>query len=1359
MQRGGGALCDRWKAVSPLRRHVVPVLEPRLRCDPSGSRRETIKSNNLSVSKMKKKTQNNGKGQLRQKKQQSSSSDAAAKSQPSSTANGKKKVNKKAPPRRKSRNKLSRSQQRRKRRQRKIRTNIKANDNISVLLQYYAKENPSLVLGSYGGRYGFPERNLSLPGSILVDPYDKTNITPRIVITQGVVKLIKQEFQFKKAVDKVYRYMLSNSSDVKRCMTYMRNVYPYLSGKVYERIYDEALSLYSEWEVKQAQDQGTREYQDTRVDYETTHFGLYYCIKQMARLNIGPMALYLKTNIQFSGILAGLTFVVMYCTSKKTRQIPKLPLFVSAVATASVTMLIRKVHVRLSKHLKRTSWNWWRHINLDGVARPGHTPSFCPLGASRAITTGVTKKTSILHKNPETGVVKDLTQLSFGARTAYLSKFPCRVTRGAMLWGIGFTTLLPYTPRNCIHSEHEALVGRVTNSINGYGHDDEEEEEEDEEDVFKDFYLMVDTIMPAPELYEFLWEAWKKHVEPKKFIEYSRACDQERTDKVCGEHELFSKQECNMKSKVTFCTRAVLASTNYSNYHTGPVIYSFTKLFVAHVNTPEVQEKLLRGSRYCLPYGYNDNQFAKQVNSWDVKFKYFVSLDGKRMDSTILPEFNDFLLALIKRYHQEEDEPWEQCISMNRNLFGRTRHGLKFSTDHGLASGVQWTTINHCVMMWFLFISFLPDFPILFCNKGDDMWIASTAGEVQTLQWVDDFRAHCKEKGIILTLDAHSRLSFKTEFLAMRPHHSRGKYHFIPKPGRLLPKLGWSVYIGQCNDPRERARAVADGLAHLKPVPIIGPYIRALDRLTKGVKTSIDLKYEWQYKSLGSLESFDPSDIITQYSILYNVPTSDIHENDRLYDAISDLPFFLDSRLMERCAQIDFGAEISTPAPEGNPVPTSYNRFVVAARSYLRGLVAGGLRKSAWKTWKAPTFLANLIKFLTHTIFPNKQKQGSAGYWSRVILLCATSTVCLMFLTRSAMKPTPLEAGQALITPPVSSNELLKVLPSTEDFMPLETASKTGTVGSCLSLQCSLAKIPNRLYVGIFSQMDSLVQLRETTLSSCMQVGTYLESQLAKTGRIVSMLPELESLQQHCKTLLSDSHQTMSQVRQSLLVQAWKSTTLLRHYTLMVPCPDVSLPKVLPKAPFSEMITKMATLGGKLPNITSTVHRNLEMSLSIHTALHTLLKTASTQLRHWNSLETTVMYGPFLTSYSSPKSFLLRLLEPIPIVLGFAVTMVRQWVALSIIMLQQWYSQICLLKPPSGQLAGTLSNASHQLKMVYSSVLPHLALLQALSLSGYMTRHWKTLVLLYQCQRTSLGNGFTMFSNTLPMWLFQLGQR
>lgn len=479
------------------------------------------------------------------------------------------------------------------------------------------------------------------------------------------------------------------------------------------------------------------------------------------------------------------------------------------------------------------------------------------------------------------------------AHDARISKFTyehCPPRLGTVAYGIAFNSLPAITPKSCRCNEYICLRTRVTRLLTPYNYNP----------------TTNWRVVPMPPVLTYDYDGWLQHLEPKKRDLYMSALQLPLDTKNLGGKKTFEKIECNLKYPEKIDPRAVQGCYPLANLATGAAVYSFMKDFVPFVNRDSSNNV-----QFVLPYGWTEDELAHKltdlIDNFLPKTKYYyIEADGKRMDASIHPAVNGYVRKILAPY-LNRFELGDAVLAENERIFGKTRHGISYKVGHGLCSGVQWTAMNHCVYMWKAINLCLPCFPMIFCNKGDDVWIVSAGTLNQTVQWLRKFRAMLKKWGLLITAKVTDKM-FHSEFLAMRPFISSGQVYLFPKIGRFLPKLGWTAKPYDCVSNLDRCYAVAQGLRHLRNTPVIGPYVRTFARL--GIpSTYTDLNREWKYKSVGcTIPDHAITDLEMNICEFYEVDATHLSAFEYDMDHITRLPIVVDSELMIKAVEKDLGA-------------------------------------------------------------------------------------------------------------------------------------------------------------------------------------------------------------------------------------------------------------------------------------------------------------------------------------------------------------------------------------------------------------------------------------------------------------------
>jgi hypothetical protein len=490
-------------------------------------------------------------------------------------------------------------------------------------------------------------------------------------------------------------------------------------------------------------------------------------------------------------------------------------------------------------------------------------------------------------------------------------EYKCDGLVGNILWGIGFASIVPYVVTNCRHTQYRAVQYRVLYwpspcTVDVY-----------EAVMTARSQLLVPWFPPTT----FDFDAWYYHLKPRQRILYGGWIIEPLTFRFMAMHKAFTKRENYLKDLSKIKPRLIQGCFRIPNWFTGPAVYGFTKDFVQFVNEHPYYE---------CPYSKSVDEFTSSLHKkLNFGVKCYVELDGERMDAAIPPEFNKLLRVLLRPYTSGSAGS-DQVLAHNFHISGFTQKGVKYYANHGLCSGVQWTTINHCVYMWLaLHVHGLPSFDFLFCNKGDDVWIASGASSEVTAKWLDSFRKFLLTWGLTVTC-AIRNSAFASEFLAMRPYWAGDDLYWCIKLGRILPKLCFSAIPGKVISPREHAYAVAEGFKHLVNVPIMGAFVNALARNgVKGKTTIFDVFEDFEFKMRGStIPAHHYSILVKEMVTLYSITPQDIKVLETELNAVNTIPVVVDAReIMLDISKVDVGlTEVRLSPPRNiNYRHISYN--------------------------------------------------------------------------------------------------------------------------------------------------------------------------------------------------------------------------------------------------------------------------------------------------------------------------------------------------------------------------------------------------------------------------------------------------
>lgn len=478
------------------------------------------------------------------------------------------------------------------------------------------------------------------------------------------------------------------------------------------------------------------------------------------------------------------------------------------------------------------------------------------------------------------------------------SKESCIPQPGTVLWGIGFCSVYPYAVRSCIHSERSAVLFRSTWWPSPSD---------------ADLATYFDWSFAPPFSIKDVDRAkWTSELKPEKRRLYLNWPLEGFLKSEQMKKKAFIKRENYLKTLSSIKPRLIQGTYAISNYLAGPTITAHSKFLEWFVN---------RSSDWYLPYTASPDRMTADIEA-RLHFQplHFVEMDGTRMDAAINPTFNKCLELKIP--HEEGSE---LIMRLNRKLIGRTRHGCKYVACHGLASGVQHTAFNHCLYMWLAWRTFRSKNPslqgqLLICNKGDDllMFVGLTTWAVEDI--VAGFQRFLEGAGLTTTCAIRGSY-FSSEFLAMRPYRARnGKLLWIPKPGRLLPKLCWSSSSGKVKCPEQHAYLVSQGFKHLTAAPVIGPFMLALTRCAVFDDRDLeDVDSSWKYKMTGTSEQ-DREALLHEFEQFYGCSREEILELEAELDSISSLPYVCRSKLMSTFVDHDLDPIVGQAELPAGPV-------------------------------------------------------------------------------------------------------------------------------------------------------------------------------------------------------------------------------------------------------------------------------------------------------------------------------------------------------------------------------------------------------------------------------------------------------
>jgi hypothetical protein len=284
-----------------------------------------------------------------------------------------------------------------------------------------------------------------------------------------------------------------------------------------------------------------------------------------------------------------------------------------------------------------------------------------------------------------------------------------------------------------------------------------------------------------------------------------------------------------------------------------------------------------------------------------------VTLDANTMDASVRGEWAELNLRDYKT--SGFSEPALATIAANSPLRGTSSTGITYSTDDGLATGVQWTTLNHSktfatalqtffsVVRWFYF-----------CKSDDGLVLISTSkGDQYALDIVASLRRHMLLHGFTLTAQV-SRRPFGAEFLSLRLHPHLRTVLLVPKLGRMMSKLFWSAHPADVIDHYSYAYTVAVGMRYLIPVPIVGAMIKRVLELSIGALYDPRVEQRrWEHLRYKSPPGYDRHTLLFQYCQLYDTTVTEIEALELKFAQVTSLPWLVHHPLMDKIICVDLG--------------------------------------------------------------------------------------------------------------------------------------------------------------------------------------------------------------------------------------------------------------------------------------------------------------------------------------------------------------------------------------------------------------------------------------------------------------------
>jgi len=408
---------------------------------------------------------------------------------------------------------------------------------------------------------------------------------------------------------------------------------------------------------------------------------------------------------------------------------------------------------------------------------------------------------------------------------------------------------------------------------------------------------------------------------PKRNLYLQGYSDLPNTNREIVKRDLFVKRENNIKGKdqhnpndkskavrdpddwlhYDIYPRAIQSGKKYPNLALGPFVSSFTKAL----------EKMLLDiqSDFVVVYTKTPAQTAKLVITYYSTFEdpITISEDFVRADASTTMTQTGQLAEVLTACGAPAIV--EALIEEAKIVRGVSRHGVKYYAEGGTTSGSQNTTLNHITTSYCshtLFKKRYPDVRLVCFNKSDDNLIIME-------------RKHCHLYGSLVfitqTLGMNvtsiwSQQLVGAEFLSLRIFDARTPFA-LPKIGRTMSKLCWTVYPTKISDPHDHIATVCYGLRHLVPAPIIGPFLTRLMQLTPTGRIDYEALDDEPWKHNWEGNPIDREVAIAAYVDLYSTTREEIFELERQLLAIPAIPYVFHNRLMDRIIKIDLGMQQS----------------------------------------------------------------------------------------------------------------------------------------------------------------------------------------------------------------------------------------------------------------------------------------------------------------------------------------------------------------------------------------------------------------------------------------------------------------
>lgn len=431
----------------------------------------------------------------------------------------------------------------------------------------------------------------------------------------------------------------------------------------------------------------------------------------------------------------------------------------------------------------------------------------------------------------------------------------CVPTVGTTLLYFRVHDYFPIAFRSCTHNEFNAICGRVTLETRPVS-----------PEIDLNAILHADNF-PNIHSVEVDPEKWWNHLSPKQRDTYLTGFTMENPKHIL-QSDLFIKKECIVRgppsspSCIKGTPRAIQTRHPALVVALGPSAWQYTKDLEQYVNEFEPD--------YVMVYSHNSDQLAEVYleKLLYVKPNLIVDADGVKQDAH---QRAATTYAVRQKLGFKHRHPALRSVHRNVKAFGKSMTGVRFSCNDSLPSGDVTTVLIHLEYYhkvhkhWRDHV--LPTLGVsgrhcLF-NKSDDLEMLLNYGTRSYDVWCS-FESFVNACGSTLTKHINTDYRF-AEFLASRCYPCHDRIAVVPKPGRLLTKIGWTAAISKIDNIHIRAKDLSVCFSHLHALDFFGPYFTTLGRLADENLQRLGLSheptveeaqrnayYDFEYKNLGS---------------------------------------------------------------------------------------------------------------------------------------------------------------------------------------------------------------------------------------------------------------------------------------------------------------------------------------------------------------------------------------------------------------------------------------------------------------------------------------------------------------------------